>query len=44
MPKTPRSNRVASAIHSSITINRPIEDVFAVLTEVEKTKRWFPAT
>jgi uncharacterized protein YndB with AHSA1/START domain len=27
---------------SSITIRRPIEDVFAVLTDVTKTGRWFP--
>ncbi|MEO8229362.1 MAG: SRPBCC family protein [Chloroflexota bacterium] len=27
---------------SSITIRRPIEDVFAVLTDVEKTAAWFP--
>jgi uncharacterized protein YndB with AHSA1/START domain len=33
---------VASAIRSSITINRPIEDVFAVLTNVENTEKWFP--
>jgi carbon monoxide dehydrogenase subunit G len=33
---------VASAVHSSITINRPIEDVFAVLTNVENTGKWFP--
>ncbi len=32
-----------SAITSSITINRPIEDVFAVLTNVENTEKWFPA-
>lgn len=25
-----------------ITINRPVEDVFAVLTDVEKTGTWFP--
>jgi carbon monoxide dehydrogenase subunit G len=31
-----------SQISSSITINRPIEDVFAVLTNVENTGRWFP--
>jgi carbon monoxide dehydrogenase subunit G len=31
-----------SAITSSITINRPIEDVFAVLTNVENTRKWFP--
>lgn len=33
---------MGSSVHSSITINRPIEDVFAVLTNVEKTGRWFP--
>ena len=33
---------MASSVHSSITINRPIEDVFAVLTNVENTGRWFP--
>lgn len=27
---------------SQITIRRPIEDVFAVLTDVEQTGRWFP--
>ena len=27
----------------SIVIDRPIEDVFAVLTNVELTGRWFPA-
>ena len=27
---------------SEITIERPIEDVFAVLTDVEKTGLWFP--
>ena len=32
-----------SVIHRAITINRPIEEVFAVLTDVEKTERWFPA-
>jgi carbon monoxide dehydrogenase subunit G len=30
------------AVHSSIVINRPIEDVFAVLTNVENTGKWFP--
>jgi uncharacterized protein YndB with AHSA1/START domain len=25
------------------TIRRPIEEVFAALTDVEKTERWFPA-
>ena len=33
---------MASAINSTITINRPIEDVFAVLTNVENTGKWFP--
>jgi carbon monoxide dehydrogenase subunit G len=33
---------MASSVHSSITINRPIEDVFAVLTNVENTGKWFP--
>jgi len=31
-----------SSVRSSITIRRPIEDVFAVLTNVENTGRWFP--
>ena len=31
-----------SVVHSSITINRPIEEVFAVLTNVENTGKWFP--
>ena len=31
-----------SQISSSIVINRPIEDVFAVLTNVENTGKWFP--
>jgi len=34
---------VTSAIRNSITISRPIEDVFAVLTNVENTGKWFPA-
>jgi carbon monoxide dehydrogenase subunit G len=33
---------VASSVHSSITIARPIEDVFAVLTNVENSEKWFP--
>ncbi len=33
---------MASAVRSSITINRPIEDVFAVLTNVENAGKWFP--
>jgi carbon monoxide dehydrogenase subunit G len=31
-----------SQISSSIVINRPIEDVFAVLINVENTGKWFP--
>ena len=31
-----------ATVHSSITINRPIEDVFAVLTNVENVGKWFP--
>jgi uncharacterized protein YndB with AHSA1/START domain len=31
-----------AGVTSSITIQRPIEDVFAILTDVEKTGRWFP--
>jgi carbon monoxide dehydrogenase subunit G len=31
-----------SQISSSVTINRPIEDVFAILTNVENTGKWFP--
>jgi len=34
---------VPSLIRNSITIRRPIEDVFAVLTNVENTGKWFPA-
>lgn len=34
---------MASAVRSSIVIIRPIEDVFAVLTNVENTGKWFPA-
>jgi carbon monoxide dehydrogenase subunit G len=30
------------AVRNTITIARPIEDVFAVLTDVEQTGRWFP--
>jgi carbon monoxide dehydrogenase subunit G len=33
---------MATSVHSSITINRPIEDVFAVLTNVENVGKWFP--
>jgi carbon monoxide dehydrogenase subunit G len=33
---------LASVVHSSIVINRPIEDVFAVLTNVDNTGKWFP--
>jgi carbon monoxide dehydrogenase subunit G len=38
------SKAVASAVHSSIVINRPIEAVFAVLTDVEKAGKWFPGS
>jgi uncharacterized protein YndB with AHSA1/START domain len=31
-----------SRIRNRITIRRPIEDVFAVLTDVEQTGTWFP--
>lgn len=31
-----------SQISSSIVIDRPADDVFAVLTNVENTEKWFP--
>jgi uncharacterized protein YndB with AHSA1/START domain len=31
-----------SSVTKSVTIGRPIEDVFAVLTDVEKAGTWFP--
>jgi uncharacterized protein YndB with AHSA1/START domain len=31
-----------SSVRNSVTIGRPIADVFAVLTDVEKTGLWFP--
>jgi uncharacterized protein YndB with AHSA1/START domain len=31
-----------ASLTRSIVIARPIEDVFAVITDVEKTARWFP--
>ena len=31
-----------SEVISSIVINRPVEDVFAVLTNVENAGKWFP--
>ena len=34
---------MASGLSNSITIARPVEDVFAVLTNVENTGKWFPA-
>lgn len=34
---------MVSSVHSSIVIARPIKDVFAVLTNVENTGKWFPA-
>lgn len=33
---------MAPTINSSITINRPIEDVFDVLTNVENSGKWSP--
>ena len=33
---------MASSVQSSITINRPIGDVFSALTNVENTGKWFP--
>jgi carbon monoxide dehydrogenase subunit G len=33
---------MAHTVTSSVVINRPIEDVFAVLTNVENTGKWFP--
>jgi len=32
-----------SRVSVSATIRRPIEDVFAILTDVERTADWFPA-
>ncbi len=34
---------MTSRTSSSITIARPIEEVFAALTNVENTEKWFPA-
>lgn len=31
-----------SSVTNRITIRRPIEDVFAILTDVEKTGLWYP--
>lgn len=31
-----------ASVTSAITIGRPIEDVFTVLTDVENTARWWP--
>jgi len=31
-----------SSVRASVTIGRPIESVYAVLTDVELTSRWFP--
>jgi len=36
------SRRASREITSSIVIVRPIEDVFAVVTNVENTGKWFP--
>ena len=32
-----------ASVTNRITIKRPIEDVFAVLTDVTKSGRWYPA-
>lgn len=32
-----------ASVRNAITIHRPIEDIFAVITDVEQTGRWFPA-
>ena len=34
---------MAPARHNTVHIRRPVEDVFAVLTNVELTGRWYPA-
>ena len=34
---------MTSRVSSSVTIGLPVEDVFAVLTNVENTEKWFPA-
>jgi uncharacterized protein YndB with AHSA1/START domain len=34
---------MASPVTSSIVIGRPIGDVFAILTNVDNTEKWFPA-
>ena len=36
------ARRLSARVTNRITIQRPIEDVFAVLTDVEKTGTWFP--
>src|SRR4029079_14454228 len=41
-PFDPASRTMAPSVRSSIVINRPIEDVFAALTNVENTGEWFP--
>jgi carbon monoxide dehydrogenase subunit G len=33
-----------ASVTNSVTIRRPIEDVFGVLTNVENTGKWFPGT
>ena len=33
---------MAASVHSSVEIARPIADVFAVLTNVDNTVKWFP--
>jgi uncharacterized protein YndB with AHSA1/START domain len=36
------SDRTGSAVRATIVIDRPIDDVFAVLTNVDNTGKWFP--
>lgn len=36
------ARRLSTRVTNRVTIRRPIEDVFAVLTDVEKTGTWFP--
>lgn len=38
----PYPEATVSSVMNSITVARPIQDVFSVLTDVEKTGTWFP--
>ena len=42
MPRARRARSMSKTRHS-ININRPVEDVFALLTDCELTGSWFPA-